>query len=70
MDPGRRTPHFYGDFVIGSIRARSGLNIHSKYLKIITTFIVRTLSPYKDYTSLLRWQANMCSYIATMELRR
>jgi hypothetical protein len=23
---------------------------------------VRTLSPYKDHSSLLRWQANMCSY--------
>jgi hypothetical protein len=24
--------------------------------------------PYKDYSSLLRWQTNMCSYIATTEL--
>jgi hypothetical protein len=24
--------------------------------------------PYKDYSSLLRWQANMCSYIETTEL--
>jgi hypothetical protein len=34
------------------------LNTHSKYLKIATTFLVRTPSPYKEYSSLLRWQAN------------
>jgi hypothetical protein len=33
-------------------------------------FTVMTLSPYKDYSSLLRWHANMCSYTTTMELRR
>jgi hypothetical protein len=27
-------------------------------------------SRYENYSSLLRWQANMCSYIATMELYR
>jgi hypothetical protein len=32
--------------------------------------MVRTLSPYKDYSSLLRWQANLCVYIATMDLCR
>jgi hypothetical protein len=52
------------------IRARSGLNTHSKHLKITTTFTVRTISPYKDYSSLLRWQANICVYIATTELHR
>jgi hypothetical protein len=31
---------------------------------------VRTLSPYKDYSSLLRWQANLCVYIATTELHQ
>jgi hypothetical protein len=31
---------------------------------------VRTLSPYKDYSSLLRWQANMCVHIATTELHQ
>jgi hypothetical protein len=47
------TPHFWGGSVIVGIRARSGLN---------------TLRPYKDYSSLIRWQDNMCSYIATTEL--
>jgi hypothetical protein len=51
----RRNPHFLGGFVTTSIRIRSGLNAHSKHLKIVTTFTVRTLSPYKDYSSLLRW---------------
>jgi hypothetical protein len=32
--------------------------------------MLRTLSPYKNYSSLLRWQANMCSYIATTKLHR
>jgi hypothetical protein len=50
--------------------ARSGLNTNSKYLKIITTFTVKTLSPYEDYSSLLSWQANICVYIATTELHR
>jgi hypothetical protein len=27
-------------------------------------------SRYENYSSFLRWQANMCSYIATMELYR
>jgi hypothetical protein len=48
----------------------SRLNTHSKYLKIATTFTMMTLSPYKDYSSLLRWQANMYSYIATTKLHR
>jgi hypothetical protein len=52
------------------VRARSGLNTHAKHVKIATTFTVRTLSPYKDYSSLLRWQANICVYIATTELHR
>jgi hypothetical protein len=29
---------------------------------------VRTLIPYKDYSSLLRWQANICVHIAIMKL--
>jgi hypothetical protein len=66
----RQIPHFWGCSITASIRARSGLNTHSKLLKIVTTFTVRTLSPYKDYSSLLRWQADMCSYIATTELCR
>jgi hypothetical protein len=53
---------------MAGIRARLGLNTHSKHLKIATTFTVRTLSPYKDYSSLLRWQANICVYIATTKL--
>jgi hypothetical protein len=36
----------------------------------MTTYTVRTLSPYKDYSSLLRWQANICVHIATTELRQ
>jgi hypothetical protein len=47
------------------IRARSRLNTHSKHLKITTTFMVRTCSPYKDRSSLLRWQANIGVYITT-----
>jgi hypothetical protein len=43
-----------------------GLNTHSKHLKIATTFIVKTLSPYKDYSSLLRWQAD-CVYILQLQ---
>jgi hypothetical protein len=52
------------------IRARSGLNTHSRHLKMITTFTVRMFSPYIDYRSFLRWQANICAHIATMKLRR
>jgi hypothetical protein len=47
-----------------------GLTTHSKHLKIVTTFTVRMLSPYKDYSSLLKWQANICVYIATTELHQ
>jgi hypothetical protein len=50
------------------IRDRLGINIHSKHLKITTTFTVRTISPYKDYSSILMWQSNICVYIATTEL--
>jgi hypothetical protein len=32
--------------------------------------MVRTLSPYKENSSLLRWQANICVHIATTELRQ
>jgi hypothetical protein len=53
-----------------SIRARSGLNIHCKHLKIASMFKVMTLSPYKDYSSLLRWQANICVHFVTTELNR
>jgi hypothetical protein len=70
LDPARRTPHFWRGSVIASIRAKSGLNTHSKHLKIPTMFMVRMLSPNKDYSSLLRLEANMCSYIATTELHR
>jgi hypothetical protein len=70
LDPGRRTPHFWGGSITAGIRARSGLGTHYKHLKIATTFMVMTLSPYKDYSSLLRWQANMCFYIAPTELHR
>jgi hypothetical protein len=55
LDPGKQTPYFWGGFVTAGIRARSGLNIHSKYVKITTMFTVRMLSTYKDYNSLLRW---------------
>jgi hypothetical protein len=68
LDPRRRTPHLRGGSVIVGIRARSGLNTHSKHLKIATTFMVRTISPYMDYCSLLRWQANICVHIATTEI--
>jgi hypothetical protein len=70
LDPERRTPHFLGGSVIAGIRARYRLNTQSKHLKIATTFMVRTLSPYKGHSSLLRWQANICVHIATMELHR
>jgi hypothetical protein len=40
-DPEIRTPHFWGGSVIAGIRARSGLNTHSKHIKITTTFSVR-----------------------------
>jgi hypothetical protein len=33
-------------------------------------FTVKTLKSYKDYSSLLRWQANICVHIATIKLRR
>jgi hypothetical protein len=70
LDPRRRTPHFWGGSVIAGIRARSGLITHSKDLKITTSIMVRTLIPYKDYSSLLRWQANICVHIATTELHQ
>jgi hypothetical protein len=66
LDPGRRAPYFWGGSITASIRARSGLNTHSKHLKITTTFMLRTLSPYMDYSSLLRWQAN-CVYILQLQ---
>jgi hypothetical protein len=44
--------------------------MHSKHLKIVTMLTVRMLSPYKDYSSLLRWQANIRVHIATTELRQ
>jgi hypothetical protein len=69
VDPKRWTPHFRGGSVTASIRGRSGLNTHSKHKRIATTFTMRTLIPYNDYSSLLRWQANMYSYIATTDLR-
>jgi hypothetical protein len=62
LDPRRWTPHCYGGSVTAGIRARSGLNTNSKHLKIATTFTVSTLCLYKDYSNLLRWQAN-CVYI-------
>jgi hypothetical protein len=64
----QRTPHLWGGSIIVSIRARLELNTHSKHLKITTTLTVRTLNPYKDYSSLLRWQGNLCVHIATTEL--
>jgi hypothetical protein len=48
----------------------SELDTHSKHLKITTTFTVRTLSQYKDYSTLLRWHAIICVYIVTMKLHR
>jgi hypothetical protein len=68
LDPWRRTPHFWGGSFTTGIKAISGLNTHSKHLKISTIFTVRMLSPYKDYSSLLWWQANMCSYIASTKV--
>jgi hypothetical protein len=59
-----------GGSVTTGIRAKSGLNTHYKHLKIATTFTARTLSPYKDYSSLLRWKANICFHIATTELHQ
>jgi hypothetical protein len=44
-DPGRRIPHFRGGSVTAGIRARSGLNTHSKHIKITTTFSVRISQP-------------------------
>jgi hypothetical protein len=59
LDPRRRNPHFCDSITVG-IRARSGLNTHSYHLKIATTIMVMTLSPYKDYSRHLSWQANLC----------
>jgi hypothetical protein len=50
----RWTPHFWAGSITAGIRARSGLNTHSKNLKIITTFTVRMLSSYKYYSNLIR----------------
>jgi hypothetical protein len=58
LDPERRTPHLWGGSVIAGIRAKLGLNTHSKHIKIATTLAVRMFSPYKDHSSVLRWQAN------------
>jgi hypothetical protein len=66
----RWTPHLWGGYVTVGNRARSGLNTHSKHLKIATMFTVRTLSPNKDYSSLFRWQDNLCVHIATTELHQ
>jgi hypothetical protein len=60
-----RTPHFWADSITVGIKGRLRLNTHSKHLKTATT-----LSSYKDYSSLLRWQANICLHIATMDLHR
>jgi hypothetical protein len=40
--------------------SKIGVNHTRKHLKIATTFLWGTLSPYKDYSSLFRWQANLC----------
>jgi hypothetical protein len=56
--------------VTAGIRGRLGLNTHSKHLKITTVLMVRMLSSYKDYSSLLRWQDNLCVHIAFTELSR
>jgi hypothetical protein len=40
---------------------------HSMHLKITT---VRTLSPYKDLSSILRWQANIYIHITSTKLCR
>jgi hypothetical protein len=61
-------PTFQGGSVIVGTRAILGSNTHSKHLQIATTLTVRTRSPYKDYSSLLRWRANICVHIATTEL--
>jgi hypothetical protein len=58
-----------GSVTVGT-KARLGSNAHSKHLKIANTLMVSMLSPYKDYSSLLRWQANICVYIATTELHQ
>jgi hypothetical protein len=43
LDPGRWTSHFLGGSVTAGIKARSGLNINCKHIKIATTFTVRTV---------------------------
>jgi hypothetical protein len=58
-----------GSVTVGT-KGRLGSNAHSKHLKIANTLMVSMLSPYKDYSSLLRWQANICVYIATTELHQ
>jgi hypothetical protein len=40
-DPGRQGPHLSGGSVTTGMRARSGLNTHSKHLKIATMFTTR-----------------------------
>jgi hypothetical protein len=63
-------PSPQGGSVTAGVRARLVLNKHSRHLKFAKTFTVSMLNPYKNYSSLLSWQANMCSYIATMELHQ
>jgi hypothetical protein len=57
-DPGRWTPH--SKVVLSQLAIRASLRKHTKYLQITTMFSRWwSLSPYKDYSSLLRWQTNI-----------
>jgi hypothetical protein len=67
LDPERWTPYFWGGSITAGIRARSGLNTHSKHLKKKLRLWWGHL-PY--ISSLLRWKANICVYIATMILHQ
>jgi hypothetical protein len=54
-DPGRQTPYFLGCSVTVGTIAILGLDTHSKHLEIAAMLTARMLSPYKDYSSFLRW---------------
>jgi hypothetical protein len=61
VDSGRRTPPRGGSATVGY---QSKLEATHYYLKITTMLSwLGSPSPYKDYSSLLRWQANIFVHI-------
>jgi hypothetical protein len=52
------------EVVLSQLVIRAILRQHTKYLKITTTLCRwGSLNPYKDYSSLLRWQANIFAHM-------